>query len=253
MNLVNKEYHKRANALIAQWQDTVERSAAFELPSYQELTTIFDHVLLDPEASISALNKVCREARSNHYASVCVNPAYVERCVDLVNKEVAVSTVVGFPLGTNHTQVKALEAELAVTHGATEIAMVINVGLLKTANYQEIFEDIKAVRLAGPEAELKVILESSSLTEKELVVACLLAREAGADFVQSSTGFSSQCGTPEQVSLMRFVVGEDLGVVAAERITTRSECSAMIKAGASRIATFNGPLSKLFPEQALPE
>lgn len=252
MNLVNKEYHKRANALIAQWQDTREHSAAFELPSYQELTAMFDHVLLDPATSISALNKTCKEALSNLYASVCVNPVYVERCVDLVKKEVAVCTVVGFPLGANHTRVKALETELAVTHGATEISMVINIGLLKTANYQEVFEDIKAVRLAGPEAELKVILESGSLTEKELVVACLLSREAGADFVQTSTGFSPRAATAEHVSLMRFVVSEDLGVIAAEKITTSVDLQAMIKAGASRVATFNGPLSKLFPEQVPP-
>jgi len=240
MNLVNKEYQKRANILLENWQDQGVFPESFEVPSAAELAAMIDHTILKPDASISAVNTICKEARDYKFASVCVNPVHVERCVANLADEVPVCTVVGFPLGANHSDIKAAETALAVKQGAREIDMVINVGLLKTANYQEVFEDIKAVRLACPEAELKVILETCLLTELEIIVACLLCREAGADFVKTSTGFSTGGATAENVSLMRFVVGDDLGVKASGGIRNYQDALTMVKAGANRLGASAG-------------
>ncbi|MEA3287774.1 MAG: deoxyribose-phosphate aldolase [Candidatus Marinimicrobia bacterium] len=201
---------------------------------------MIDHTLLKPDASIAAVNKLCKEARKYKFASVCVNPVHVERCVQNLKDEIATCTVIGFPLGSNHTNIKAAEAQLAEQQGAKELDMVLNVGLLKTANYQDVFEDIKAVRLAGAESLLKVILETCLLTEEEIIIASLLCREAGADFVKTSTGFSSGGATVENVSLMRFVVNEDLGVKASGGIRTREDAQKMVRAGASRLGASAG-------------
>lgn len=240
MNLVNKEYQKRARILLENWQDRRVFPDTFESPSAEALAAMIDHTILKPDASISAVNTICKEAREHKFASVCVNPVHVERCVASLGDDVPVCTVVGFPLGANHADIKAAETALAVKQGAREIDMVINVGLLKTANYQEVFEDIKAVRLACPEAELKVILETCLLDEMEIIVACLLCREAGADFVKTSTGFSSGGATAENVSLMRYVVGDDLGVKASGGIRNYEDALRMVKAGANRLGASAG-------------
>lgn len=236
MNLVNKEYHKRARVLLENWEGQGVFPFPEEALEAETLAAMFDHTIVAPDASISAVNTACKEAREHSFACVCVNPVHVERSVTLLGDSVPVCTMAGFPLGANHTDIKVAETALAVKHGAREINIVLNVGLLKTANYQEVFEDIKAVRLACPEAELKVILETSLLEYKDIIVACLLCREAGADFIQTSTGFSRGEATPESVSLIRFVVGEDLGVVAAGGIDTKDDLIAMLKAGATRFS-----------------
>lgn len=240
MNLVNKEYQKRARILLENWQDRGVFSDTFEPPTAEALAAMIDHTVLKPDASISQVNTICKEAREHKFASVCVNPVHVERGVANLGDDVSVCTVVGFPLGANHSDIKAAETALAVKQGAQEIDMVINVGLLKTANYQEVFEDIKAVRLACPDAELKVILETCLLDEMEIIVACLLCREAGADYVKTSTGFSTGGATAENVSLMRFVVGDDLGVKASGGIRNYDDALTMVKAGASRLGASAG-------------
>jgi deoxyribose-phosphate aldolase len=186
------------------------------------------------------VNKICKEALEHKFASVCVNPVHVERCVSILGEEVPVCTVVGFPLGANHSDIKAAEAALAIKQGAREIDMVLNVGLMKTANFQDVFEDIKAVRMACADGLLKVILETCLLSKEEIIIACMLCREAGADYVKTSTGFSTGGATAEDISLMRFVVGEDLGVKASGGIRNREDAITMIKAGASRLGASAG-------------
>ena len=239
MNLVNKEYHKRAKQLLETWEQR-EPSPTMDSIENDQLAGMIDHTVLKPDASISDVNKLCKEALEFKFASVCVNPSHVERCVAILGDAVPVCTVVGFPLGANHTDIKAEETKLAVAQGAREIDMVINMGLLKTANYQEVFDDIKAVRMACPEAELKVILETCLLSKQDIIIACLLCREAGADFVKTSTGFSSGGATAEDVNLMRFVVGEDLGVKASGGIRNRDDAIAMVSAGANRLGASAG-------------
>ncbi len=238
MNAVNKEYQNKARRLLENWQD--EEIFSRNEPAENLLAGMIDHTLLKPDASIAAVNKLCQEAREYKFASVCVNPVHVERCVQNLENEIATCTVIGFPLGSNHTDIKAAEAQLAEKQGARELDMVLNVGLLKTANYQDVFEDIKAVRLAGPEAVLKVILETCLLTEAEIIIASLLCREAGADYVKTSTGFSSGGATVEHVSLMRYVVNDDLGVKAAGGIRTREDALKMVRAGATRLGASAG-------------
>ena len=238
MNVVNKEYQKKARLLLKNWRDGAV--VLKEEPSAEMLAGMIDHTLLKPDASIAAVNKLCQEAREYKFASVCVNPVHVERCVRYLEDEIATCTVIGFPLGSNHTDIKAAEARLAEQQGARELDMVINVGLLKTANYQEVFEDIKAVRLAGAQSLLKVILETCLLTEEEIIIASLLCREAGADYVKTSTGFSSGGATVEHISLMRHIVKEDLGVKASGGIRTREDALKMVQAGASRLGASAG-------------
>jgi deoxyribose-phosphate aldolase len=240
MNLVNKEYQKRAGVLMDAWQARGVFPETFQEPSNTDLAAMIDHTILKPEASISAVNKICKEALEHKFASVCVNPVHVKRCVDILGENVPVCTVIGFPLGANLSEIKAAEAALAIEQGAKEVDMVLNVGLMKTANFQEVFEDIKAVRLAAADGLLKVILETCLLSKEEIVIACMLCREAGADYVKTSTGFSSGGATAEDVSLMRFVVGEDLGVKASGGIRNRQDAMTMVKAGASRLGASAG-------------
>jgi len=240
MNLVNKEYQKRARILLENWQARGVFPEEHSEPTSEALANMIDHTILKPDASISAVNKICKEALEHRFASVCVNPVHVERCVDLLGDKVPVCTVIGFPLGANHSEIKAHEAKLAVEQGAQEIDMVLNVGLMKTANFQEVYADIKAVRLGGEDGLLKVILETCLLSQEEIIIACLLCREAGADYVKTSTGFSSGGATAEDISLMRFVVGEDLGVKASGGIRTREDALTMVRAGASRLGASAG-------------
>lgn len=240
MNLVNKEYQKKAALLLDNWTARGVFHGNQAEPSSPELAAMIDHTILKPDASIAAVNKICKEAHEHHFASVCVNPVHVERCVELLGEDVPVCTVVGFPLGANHSDIKAAETELAVKQGAREIDMVLNVGLMKTANYQDVYQDIKAVRFACPDALLKVILETCLLSQEEIIIASMLCREAGADYVKTSTGFSSGGATAEDVSLMRYVVGDDLGVKASGGIRTREDAMTMVKAGASRLGASAG-------------
>lgn len=240
MNLVNKEYQNRARQILEAWQASGGLPDDFVEPSSTEIAAMIDHTILKPDASISAVNKVCKEALEHKFASVCVNPAHVERCVQNLGGKVPTCTVIGFPLGANTSEIKADEARLAVKQGANELDMVINVGLLKTANFQEVYEDIKAVRMADTEVVLKVILETCLLSKEEIVIASMLCREAGVDFVKTSTGFSTGGATVEDISLMRFVVKDDLGVKASGGIKTRVDALNMIRAGADRLGASAG-------------
>ena len=207
-------------------------------PTDGQLSGLIDHTLLKPDASQDEIARLCYEARKYHFASVCVNPAYVKLCSQLLKDSgVAVCTVVGFPLGATPTDVKVFEAQQAVREGASEVDMVINVGGLKSRDFALVENDIASVvRVShAGSALVKVIIEAALLTDEEKVMACQLAKVAGADFVKTSTGFGPGGATPEDVALMRRVVGPSIGVKAAGGIRTLADAQKMIAAGATRI------------------
>lgn len=209
----------------------------------RELARYIDHTLLKPEATPAKVKRLCREALQYHFASVCVNPLFVPLAArKLAGSDVAVCTVVGFPLGATSTASKVCEAELAIAKGATEIDMVIAIGLLKAGQIDRVREDVAAVAAAchGAGALLKVIIETALLTDEEKVAACEASKAAGADFVKTSTGFSKGGATVEDVALMRKTVGPDLGVKAAGGVHNYAEAMAMIEAGATRIGASQG-------------
>jgi deoxyribose-phosphate aldolase len=199
----------------------------------------FDHTILKAEATEAQVAKICEEAREHDFASVCVNQYYTAFVADkLKGSDVKVCTVIGFPLGMTSTKVKCFETETAVAEGAQEIDMVINVGALKDKKYDFVLEDIKKVKAScGNEAILKVIIEACLLTDDEKVKACELAKEASADFVKTSTGFSTGGATADDVKLMRQTVGNDIGVKASGGIRNKETAEAMVTAGASRLGT----------------
>lgn len=199
---------------------------------------LFDHTILNADATREAVEKICREAKEYGFMSVCVNGCYTAYAAELLEGTgVKVCTVIGFPLGQMATGAKAAEASIAVRDGADEIDMVINVGALKDRLYDAVREDIREVKKACGGALLKVIIETCLLTDAEKVKACELAEEAGADFVKTSTGFSTGGATPEDVALMRRTVGEKLGVKASGGIRDKETAMAMVEAGASRLGT----------------
>jgi deoxyribose-phosphate aldolase len=207
-------------------------------PTDGTMSHMIDHTLLKPDATQDQIAQLCYEARKNQFISVCVNPTYVKLCADLLKgSEVLICTVIGFPLGATPTEVKVFETQQAVRDGATEVDMVINVGALKSRDYELVERDIASVARAchAGNAILKVIIEAALLTDEEKVAACQLAKVAGADFVKTSTGFGPGGATVEDVALMRRVVGPRIGVKAAGGIRTFSDAQKMIAAGASRI------------------
>ncbi len=207
-------------------------------PTDGQLAHMIDHTILKPDATQDEIAQLCYEARKFNFASVCVNPSYVKLCNDLLEgSETLVCTVVGFPLGATPTEVKVFETQQAVREGADEVDMVINVGALKSRDYELVERDIASVARAchAGNAILKVIIEAALLTDEEKVAACQLAKVAGADFVKTSTGFGPGGATAEDVALMRHVVGPAIGVKAAGGIRTYEDAKKMIAAGASRI------------------
>lgn len=199
---------------------------------------LFDHTILKADATKEEVAEICREAVEHDFMSVCVNSYYTAFAAGLLKgSNVLVCTVVGFPLGQMSTAAKCAETELAVADGAEEIDMVINVGALKDQEYEAVLNDIKSVKKACRDARLKVIIETCLLTEKEKIKACGLAKQAGADFVKTSTGFSKAGATAEDVELMRKTVGESMGVKASGGIRNRETAEKMIQAGASRLGT----------------
>lgn len=202
-------------------------------------TKYFDHTILKAEATEAQVAKICEEALANDFASVCVNQYYTRFVAEkLKGSSVEVCTVVGFPLGMADTRVKAFETKAAIEDGAQEIDMVINVGALKDKKYDYVLNDIKTLKeVCGTDITLKVIIETCLLTDEEKVKACELAKEAGADFVKTSTGFSTGGAKASDVALMRKTVGAELGVKASGGIHTAEEAQAMIDAGASRLGT----------------
>ena len=207
-------------------------------PTDGSMSHMIDHTLLKPEASQEEIAQLCYEARKYGFISVCVNPTYVKLCSQLLEGSgVLVCTVIGFPLGATSTEAKVFEAQQAVREGATEIDMVINVGAVKSRDYELVEQDIASVARVchASNAILKVIIEAALLTDEEKVIASQLTKVAEADFVKTSTGFGPGGATPEDVALMRKVVGPRMGVKAAGGIRTYADAQKMIEAGASRI------------------
>lgn len=222
---------------------------------------LIDHTLLKPEASESDIRKLCREAAEFGFASVCVNPSWVKRAAEyLKGSGVPVCTVIGFPLGATLPDVKAYEARRAIFNGAREVDMVINIGALKSGDDCAVEDDIRAVAQAAHENHIlcKVIIETALLTDEEKVRACLSAKNAGADFVKTSTGFSKGGATIHDVSLMRRTVGTALGVKASGGVKGIEDARAMFEAGATRIGASVGvkiaqEAGSLRPEPAVVE
>ena len=206
-----------------------------------DIAKYIDHTILKPEAAIEDVKKLCREAREYNFASVCVNGCYAKLVSnELLGSEVKTCVVVGFPLGSMSKEAKAFETNNAIENGASEIDMVINVGSLKDKNYNSVKEDIEAVvNVAKGKAIIKVIIETCLLTDEEKVKACEISKEAKADFVKTSTGFSSEGATKEDIALMRKTVGESLGVKASGGVRDYKTAMDMINAGASRIGSSN--------------
>lgn len=201
-------------------------------------TKYFDHTILKADATEAQVEKICNEALENNFMSVCVNQYYTKFVAEkLAGSDVKVCTVVGFPLGMSDTRVKAFETKAAIEDGATEIDMVLNVGALKDGKYDYVLNDIRTLKEACGDIVLKVILETCLLTDEEIVKACELSKEAGADFVKTSTGFSTAGAKTHHVALMRKTVGEDMGVKASGGIHNADEAQSMIDAGASRLGT----------------
>lgn len=200
------------------------------------LNKTIDHTILNPDATKDEVIKVIDEAKAYDFASVCLEPCWVTLAAErLADSDVKVCTVIGFPLGANTKTVKAFEAKEAVENGADEVDMVLNIGALKSGEYDLVLEDMKAVREAAKDAVVKVILETCLITDEEKKKACALAKEAGMDFVKTSTGFSTAGATTDDVKLMREAVGDAMGVKASGGIRDRETAEAMIAAGASRI------------------
>lgn len=204
------------------------------------LAGMIDHTLLNPDATKKQIVQLCAEAKKYKFACVCVNPCYVSLCAqELKGTRVKICTVIGFPLGASTTAVKKFETEQALRDGAKEIDMVINVGMLKSGDMSFVEEDISAAVTTARKygAVVKVIIETSLLTDEEKVKACLIAKRASADFVKTSTGFAKGGATTADVALMRKTVGSVMGVKASGGIRSREEAFAMIKSGANRIGT----------------
>ncbi len=213
------------------------------LPRGKEIAGWIDHTLLKPEATADQIRVLCQEAMQYHFATVCINPAYVPlACGLLRDARENVCTVVGFPFGALLPEFKVYETLACVNAGASEIDMVINIGALKSEAYGLVMNDVMSVSQAAhnQRAIVKVILENVLLTHYEKIIACLISKAAGADFVKTSTGFGTGGATIEDVQLMRCVVGSEIGVKAAGGIRSYADAIAMIKAGANRLGASAG-------------
>lgn len=214
-----------------------------ETATAHDWASLIDHTLLKPEATESDIKKLCNEAIQFGFASVCVNPSWVKKASEFLSgSNVPVCTVIGFPLGATLPDVKAYEARRAIFNGAREVDMVINIGALKSGDDCTVEDDIRAVAEAAHENGilLKVIIETALLTDDEKVRACLASKNAGADFVKTSTGFAKGGATADDVSLMRRTVGHALGVKASGGVKGIEDARAMFEAGATRIGASVG-------------
>ena len=206
-----------------------------------KLNKYIDHTLLKPDASQEQIETLIEEAKKYDFASVCVNPTWVNFAAQALKAtDVKVCTVIGFPLGANTPELKAFETSDAIRNGANEIDMVINIGALKSQNFDLVERDIRAVVEAAKGTLVKVIIETCLLTDDEKVKACQIAQKAGADFVKTSTGFSTGGATVADVALMRKTVGPDMGVKASGGARSYEDALAFIKAGATRIGASSG-------------
>lgn len=205
------------------------------------LAAYIDHTLLKPDASRAQIEAVCAEAKQYRFASVCVNPCWIPVVEEeLKGTGIAPCCVIGFPLGASFSSIKAEEARTAVSAGAKEIDMVINIGAVKSGDWELVRKDIAAVNDAKGPAKLKVIMETCLLTDEEKIQVCKIAKETGADFVKTSTGFSTGGATVHDVALMRKTVGPDMGVKASGGIRTLEDALSMIEAGANRLGASAG-------------
>jgi deoxyribose-phosphate aldolase len=213
------------------------------IPQDLNFANMIDHTLLKPDATQQEIAQLCFEARKYGFASVCVNPTWVSLCAQLLQGASArVCTVIGFPLGATSPEVKAFETQTAIQHGATEIDMVINIGALKARDLELVARDIRGVVEAAHSRGIivKVIIETTLLDDEEKTIACLLSKEADADFVKTSTGFAGGGATVHDVELMRRTVGPEMGVKASGGVRTFEDAESMIKAGATRIGASAG-------------
>ena len=202
---------------------------------------MIDHTVLKADTKKEAITTLCKEAMEYQFASVCVNPSWVAYCADMLkDSDVKVCTVIGFPLGANTSATKAFETSDAIKNGADEIDMVINVGAMKDQNFELVQSDIEAVVKAANGTLVKVILETCLLTKEEIKKACLLAKNAKANFVKTSTGFSTGGATVEDVKLMKETVGDTIEVKASGGVRTYEDMVNVVNAGASRIGTSAG-------------
>lgn len=205
------------------------------------LAAYIDHTLLKPDASRAQIEAVCAEAKQYRFASVCVNPCWIPVVAEeLKGTGIAPCCVIGFPLGASFSSIKAEEARTAVSAGAKEIDMVINIGAVKSGDWELVGKEIAAVNEAKGSAKLKVIMETCLLTDEEKIQVCKIAKETGADFVKTSTGFSTGGATVHDVALMRKTVGPDMGVKASGGIRTLEDALSMIEAGANRLGASAG-------------
>ena len=209
----------------------------------RDIAAMIDHTLLKPCATKNGVLKLCEEAKIYSFVSVCVNLCWVKTCSQVLRgSKVKICSVVGFPFGATSTEIKVAETKQAISDGATEIDMVINIGALKSDNQNYVFDDIQQVASVCKQngALLKVIIESGLLTDEEKIIACLITKKANADFVKTSTGFNCDGATVGDVALMRKVVGPNFGVKASGGIKTLEDALAMIRNGANRIGTSSG-------------
>lgn len=217
--------------------------SSVDLQGKETVAALIDHTLLKPDATQGDIVRLCAEARQWSFASVCLNPCWVRLAVgELSGTPVRVCTVIGFPLGANETRIKITEADTALAGGARELDMVQNIGALRSQDYHRVYKEIADLAdiAHASSAILKVILETSLLTEEEKEKACRLAVDAKADFVKTSTGFSTAGATVEDVALMRRIVGDQVGVKASGGVRTLESLRNMVGAGASRIGTSSG-------------
>lgn len=205
----------------------------------KEIAKMIDHTILKADATYDDIKQLCKEADEYGFATVCVNPSYIPACFDLLEKA-KICTVIGFPLGANDPEVKALETRRAISEGANEVDMVINIGALKTGNEEFVYTDIKAVVDAAGNTPVKVIIETCLLSDKEKIAACEMSVNAGAAFVKTSTGFSTGGATVADVKLMKETVGDKAQVKASGAVRDYETAVKMIEAGASRIGTSSG-------------
>ncbi|HHK5583723.1 TPA: deoxyribose-phosphate aldolase [Streptococcus mutans] len=206
-----------------------------------KINQYIDHTLLKPESRQDQIDRLIREAKTYNFASVCINPTWVSYAAKaLEGTNIKVCTVIGFPLGATTSAVKAFETKDAISHGADEVDMVINIGQAKSGHFAFVEEDIRAVVEASGDKLVKVIIETCLLTDKEKIKACQAAVAAGADFVKTSTGFSTAGARLDDVRLMRQTVGPDVGVKAAGGTRSLEDAQAFIEAGATRIGTSAG-------------
>lgn len=209
--------------------------------SPEKIAKIIDHTNLKADADVEDIKKLCDEAKSYGFASVCVNPANVELCTDFLKEsDVNVCTVISFPLGANTSKIKFFETKDAIQHGADEIDMVMNIGALKSGLNDAVKTDIEGVITAAEDNIIKVIIETALLTKEEKILACEIVKDAGADFVKTSTGFGYPGATVEDIFLIKKTVGPQIGIKASGGIRNIKTVFDMVKAGATRIGTSSG-------------